>query len=321
VGRVFADYSEHMGMPDSLVKADIAGVWRYVGTPSHPKNLSPVEYSALRSRGLLVFGIYELTETDWRGGQTAGEQNANAARADFRRCGAGPDDWCGVAVDAHVVTPQDLATARAYVKGAHLVLGPSTACYGPVELIHASYVDRTSAVRWQWGHAPVAGNPDHVHYWQRNQPGLHGPNQQVIGGVLCDLSDELIRPVGSAPTLKPPSNPVPKGSMMSTIVTGEFAPGQAAPHKLVVPVGTASHGISRAWFSLAMGFERTASGTLWAIGRAPGGTADYLINARSFTLVMDVRQTWELPPGTDQVSVQLTSDAPVGWAVETVPVG
>lgn len=315
MGRVFADYSGGVPKPAALVGAKVSGLWRYVGTPGHPKNLTPAEYHSARAAGLLVFGVYELSTGDWAGGQAAGERNAVAARADFTRCGAGETDWLGLAVDTHVVVPSSLTTARAYQRGAHTVLGASTACYGPVELIHAVRGDGTAAVRWQWGHEPAAGNPDAVHYWQRNENGAFGPSQQVIGGVLCDISDELIRPVGSSPPVKPPA----KGKPMS-VLSGEWSAGHQQVHKIVCPVGSASKGgVSSAVFSLASGFESGASGIIWVIARTAAGGPSYVVNAVPFTLALDVRSSWVLPDGADQVSVQLTSKAPVGWCLETLP--
>jgi hypothetical protein len=183
MGRLFVDYSGTPPTVDALRTANVAGMWRYVGTPQFGKNLTAREYQVLTAAGFEVYGIFELDTGDWRAGRLGGSRNAAKARADFTACGAPPDRLIAATVDEHV-SVTDMPTALQYQLGAHDVLGASAACYGPPEVMHAVRQDGTAMVLWQWGIAPAAANPDRVGFYQ------HG--QQVISGTVCDLSTELI---------------------------------------------------------------------------------------------------------------------------------
>lgn len=91
---------------------------------------------------------------------------------------------------------------------------------------------------------------------------------------------------------------------------------QPTHHQLPWP-GDASVSLISAttWFSLSKGWDDSVSGHVWFIGSS-GGSPAYL-HDEDFTLAQDVRKGWQLPPGTDKVSVALNPHAhPVGWCFE-----
>lgn len=87
-------------------------------------------------------------------------------------------------------------------------------------------------------------------------------------------------------------------------------PAGKSNHKLIVPVGTASMLVARAWFSMACDGVMN-SYDVWIQGD-DGGKAEY-----HGTLAKDKRVWWELPSGTTQIVVHVDATGPVGAAVET----
>lgn len=131
-----------------------------------------------------------------------------------------------------------------------------------------------------------------------------------ISGAV-DLDDILTDITETAPV----SPPAPQEVDDMSVITGDWAAGQAQQHKLICPVGTVSTITKAAWLSLATGWASTASGHVWFIATS-GATPRYL-HDEDWSLAMDVRRWWALPDGTDQISVTFTSTTPIGWCIET----
>lgn len=87
-------------------------------------------------------------------------------------------------------------------------------------------------------------------------------------------------------------------------------PAGKSNHKLIIPVGSASQLVARAWFSMACDGVIN-SYDVW-IQSDSGGIAEY-----HGTLAKDKRVWWELPSGTTQIVVHVDATGPVGAAVET----
>lgn len=87
-------------------------------------------------------------------------------------------------------------------------------------------------------------------------------------------------------------------------------PAGKTVHKVIIPVGSASMLVSRAWFSFACDGV-VNSYDVWIQGDN-AGIAEY-----HGTLAKDRRVWWELPSGTTQITVHIDATGPVGAAVET----
>lgn len=98
-----------------------------------------------------------------------------------------------------------------------------------------------------------------------------------------------------------------------TVTTGDWAAGSRQPHMLVLPVGSVSGLVERAWLSLA-----TSVGPGEAEVRFLASPGEEL-ESHQVALVPGHRVFWELPNGSDQIELLITSEGPVGWSLELAP--
>jgi hypothetical protein len=293
------DYSAAPIPGSAIRKAGYDFVIRYVDDPAlglRPKHCRAAEYADLVAAGLDVWLVFEQAVTDMLGGYGAGVANARRAQAGARALGH--QGLIFMASDMHLTAAQ-IPVALQYIRGAESVLGHgATGVYGFWELIDAAITAGVGSAYWQAGIAPAPTDP--VHLWQRNDGFV------TVGGIQCDVN-VLLRPIPGGGEL-----PDPEEEPMLNINQGEWPAGAQQRHTLTCPVGPqflAKHG----YLTLTVGWEDATLHEVVFIGDSrsyfPSGISEA-------TLSFDTPRPIAIPEGTHAISVEFTSDNPVGWCAE-----
>lgn len=292
------DYSAGALTGATIRNAGYSFAIRYVDAPANVgrKHIRVAEYGDLVKAGVDVHLVFEIGTTDMLGGRPAGVANGRRALAGARWIGYPEGRPIFLACDMHVTGPQ-LTTALAYVDGAISVLGNSgVGVYGFWELVDACIATHRGVAYWQAGIAP--DTTDAVNVWQDNTRSV------VVGGIQCDVNHLLIPIPSSTPEDEMPA--ITQGTWEQT--------GTTVHQHLTCPVGP-NFIFRSGWFSLSVGWADATGVGVWFLGTV-NGTASNVATVAPFTLPRGVRLPFWIPPGTECISVEYTSDNPVGWSLE-----
>lgn len=137
------------------------------------------------------------------------------------------------------------------------------------------------------------------------------------GGSYSGRVDEMHAELdGPASLVKRIADKIRGNVQTTSIVLGDDPvqafewPAGPSNHKLVIPVGSASQLVARAWFSMACDGVIT-SYDVWFQGDTGGKSEAHGKAAK------DQRVWWELPDGTTQIVVHVVATGPIGASVET----
>lgn len=195
----WVDYSGGRPGGAALKAVGALGALRYVGVGGSDKRLTRAEYADLLAHGIDVLFVVELNTRDADGGAAAGKANAKAALANLKTITADlePMTMGFMANDqnASSSTEVDYLAAAADVFGDEYIIGP----YGFGAYLEACAKRDLCPIGWQAGPAPSrTGTADLATFWQRQGGLVHpadgptSPTSRVIGGVSCDLNNQLM---------------------------------------------------------------------------------------------------------------------------------
>jgi hypothetical protein len=183
----------------TLVAAKIYGALRYVGIGTGPKRMTVAERNDLTAHSITVFGIAESTVTEADNGYNAGVRDAQAVLADPASVGL---QYIFAVNDKPTYIQSDVD----YVRGFASVLGTRASAYGFASFLVAVRTQTPVSLYWQAGLPPnMTGTQSFVHFWQRQGTSGNGsdgpanPTTAVIGGVTCDLNNQLLEVVVTQP--------------------------------------------------------------------------------------------------------------------------
>lgn len=290
---LWADYISNPGGAQ-LASAGIGGVLRYVGIGGSFKRLTAAELDDLYAHGIQVLGVAESTVTEDDNGNAAGIADAKAVL----------DDPVTASLP-YIFATNDKTTYDAadvaYIEGFASVLGRRAGAYGFASFLRA--VRGIVSVYWQAGDPPnMTGTGGWVHFWQRNGTagnGADGPAVPVtvdINGVAVDLDNQLLQ------------LPSQQGDAVST---GCFPASPNGPSFQVLSVPQVGTYCRAARLTLASGWGNTGTVTVYAVA----GPRQYLAQ---WTFGVGADNPWiqEMPPNTEQISIEYQSDYPLGWGVD-----
>lgn len=168
-------------VPAALVKHGYAFVMRYVSHAGNPKNIGPVELTALHAAGLGVGIVFETTAERALHGEAGGKHDAHAAHEQLAALGLGRAAvYFAVDFDA---TGTQMDTVLEYIRGAASVLGGDrTGVYGGISVIDACAAAGACTFFWQtsaWSHGKIS---PHAHLYQHIY-------DRTIAGVQLDIND------------------------------------------------------------------------------------------------------------------------------------
>lgn len=193
------DYSEGTVSGAAMAAAGITGAIRYVGIGGSAKRLTHAEYADHVAHGRQTIAVVEMGTTDADGGAAKGTVNAKAALADLavETAGLPPIPCVFMANDQNKST----STEVAYVRAASAVLTPAGHTVGPYgfgAFLLACAAAGLCPIGWQAGPAPSrTGTAALATFWQRQggavkpADGPTSPVNRVVGGVSCDLNNQL----------------------------------------------------------------------------------------------------------------------------------
>jgi hypothetical protein len=110
------------------------------------------------------------------------------------------------------------------------------------------------------------------------------------------------------------ADPTPEDTVI--IQSGSWSPGDDEHQTLSCPVGPA-FAAKTGWFSLGVGWADATVKVTFIGARKSDGTRTYLGgDAAPVTLPYDARRPSQIPAGTELISVDYSSDNPIGWSLE-----
>lgn len=186
------DYSAGFPRASEIVEAGFSGAVRYIGQPLSRKNTTERELEDFRAHGLGMALVFEWAAGDWRGGYSAGRQNAIAARTHADTIGFPSSRPIYFAVDQDVTVESEFRQVTAYLQGAGSVLGSRwVGVYGEHDVcVRAAQpaLDGAPPAAWFWQCRAWSGTPVRLyggrHLYQHAE-------QLVVDGVTCDVNDVL----------------------------------------------------------------------------------------------------------------------------------
>lgn len=227
----------------ALFAAGVTVAVRYVGVGSGGKRLTAAELADLNAHGILVLGVVESTADRSNGGYAAGVADGQATLA---------DPVTG-RLPVLFATDDQNVDAQAnidYVRGFRDVVGQQrTGAYGFGAFIASIHSAGTASWFWQAGPAPSrTGTAGIVHFWQRQggavQLAVDGPSTPVtvvIGGVTCDLNNQLLEVPVTSPSPWVGTWPASMDEAKFALATG-LGVLSADGHTVTVTVAVAQQG-------------------------------------------------------------------------------